>query len=188
MVKMKGFGALLRMTAVLTLVCTLTALLLSVVYAATNEMYEKNLLAEKQKAIAALFDREAVQTQTLTANGLDVTEVYRVTEYGVTLGYCANVKSAGFGGDMDMMVAIEPQGTLLGVRIVAMSETPGLGSRAAEQSHLSQYRGLGPMASVVLEEDVDAISGATISSRAVNEGVNRALEVLMSYVTGGNAE
>lgn len=178
--------SLVRIVAVLTLICTLVALLLSGVYAMTNEVYEQNILRVKQAAIAALFDLETVETEALDLTlDMEIEEAYRVTDSGVLLGYCANVKSAGFGGDIDMMVAIDPNGTVLGVKIVSMSETPGLGSRVGTAAHLSQYEGIGASDAPVLGEDVDAVSGATVSSRAVNAGVNRALRALLFYQTLG---
>lgn len=178
--------SLVRIAAVLTLICTLVALLLAGVYSMTNEIYEQNILRVKQEAIASLFDRETVTTEALDLTlDMAVEEAYRVSENGALLGYCANVKSAGFGGDIDMMIAIDPSGALLGVQIVSMSETPGLGSRAGEEAHLSQYKGLGSDKTLTLGEEIDAISGATVSSKAVNAGVNAALEVLSYYRTLG---
>ncbi len=177
-------ASLARIAAVLTLICTLVAVLLSVVYAVTDDVYQKNLLETKQQAIASLFELDTVATEALPTEGFAVEELYRVSRDGAVLGYCANVKSAGFGGDIDMMVAISPDGALLGVKIVAMAETPGLGSRAGEDEHLDQYKGTfayGDDEYLTLGEHVDAISGATISSEAVNAGVNAALEALLTY-------
>lgn len=189
MAEKTSFAAFARMVAVLTLICTLVAMLLAGVYALTIDTYEENLLATKRAAIASLFDRETVDTEMLSTEGFEVEELYRVTDGGALLGFCANVKSAGFGGDIDMMVAISPEGNLLGVKIVAMSETPGLGSRAGEDEHLSQYKGsftYGDEEYLTLGEQVDAISGATVSSRAVHAGVNTALEALLYYRQAGD--
>ena len=174
--------SLVRIAAVLTLICTLVALLLAGVYGMTNEIYEQNILRVKQTAIASLFGLETVETEALDLTlDMAVEEAYRVSDNGTLLGYCANVKSAGFGGDIDMMVAIDQSGAMLGVRIVSMSETPGLGSRTGEAAHLDQYKGAMSDGTLVLGEDVDAISGATISSKAVHAGVNAALEALAHY-------
>ena len=173
--------SLVRIAAVLTLICTLVALLLSGVYGLTNEIYGQNILRVKQEAVAALFGLETVTTEALSTEGFAIEEAYRVSDNGALLGYCANVKSAGFGGDIDMMVAIDPSGAMLGVQIVSMSETPGLGSRTGEAAHLDQYKGAMSDGTLVLGEDVDAISGATISSKAVHAGVNAALEALAHY-------
>lgn len=163
------------MVIVLTVICTLVAALLSGVYALTNDRYEQNVLFAKQSAVAALYGGEAVETEMLPVRGGEVEELYLVSLDGELLGYCANVKSAGFGGDIDMMVAADAEGKLLGVRIVSMSETPGLGSRVENEAHLGQYRGLDVYTDVTLGKQLDAVSGATISSKAVNEGVRRAL-------------
>lgn len=198
--------AFLRTAGVLTLICTLVAALLSGVYALTNGVYEQNLLRAKQTAIASLFEEQiAVVCETSEQaeivlkeqiSGVEGVEacyaVYAKTEFRSLVGYCASVTASGFGGDISMMVAVSQEGDVLGVEIVSMSETPGLGSRAGEQEHLAQYVGtpnhviLG--GGVVLGEDVDAISGATISSKAVNEGVNRALEALWACYFGGDPE
>ena len=162
------------MVIVLTVICTLVSALLAGVYALTNDLYESNVLFAKQSAIAALYGHEQVETEALPAGG-EVEELYRVSLDGQLLGYCVNVKSAGFGGNIDMMVAADADGRLLGVRIVSMSETPGVGSRVEDEAHLGQYRGLDVQDDVVLGKQVDAVSSATISSKAVNEGVRRAL-------------
>ena len=68
---------------------------------------------------------------------------------------------------------------------MSLSETPGLGSRVQEAAYLDQYKG--QSGTLTLGEDVDAIAGATVSSRAVLNGVNRAVEILNRTVKGGEA-
>ena len=183
---------ILRIALSLLIICTVVSAVVSAVHGLTYEKYQQNLLEQKRTAISALFGGTAVDCEELATEGDSVEELYRVRRDGNVVGYCANVKSAGFGGDIDMMVAISPDGELLGVRIVSMSETPGLGSRAGEEDYLSQYEqmtfpGSHAHEDLVLGEDVDAISGATISSRAVLSGVNAALDALLPYiVVGGN--
>ena len=180
-----------RIAAVLTLICTLVAALLSFVYSATNDQYEQNMLNAKREAIASLYGLDEVDTESLSVAGDAVKELYLVSANGRVLGCCANVKSVGFGGEIDMMVAADADGKLRGVRIVTMSETPGLGSRVGEQDYLGQYEGIDvvdvAIGNATLDEQVDAISGATISSKAVKNGVNLALEEIQRYygiVTG----
>ncbi len=179
----KPGAELFRIASVLTLICTLVATLIAVVYALTDDVYQANLMATKQAAIAGLFEQDTVDCERLPAQQNEPQELYRVTKNGELLGFCANVQSAGFGGDIDMMVALSPAGVMLGVDIVAMSETPGLGSRVGEVDHLAQYQGLDVYTDPpVLGENVDAISGATISSKAVLAGVNTALDALSEYI------
>jgi electron transport complex protein RnfG len=70
---------------------------------------------------------------------------------------------------------------LIGVEIISLSETPGLGSRVDDAEYLAQYSGMSVNKVPALGEDVDAISGATISSRAVLSGVQKALNALKQY-------
>lgn len=73
-----------------------------------------------------------------------------------------------------MIVGVAEDGTVLGVQILTLSETPGLGARVAEDSFLSRFTQSTPPYSV--GENIDAVAGATISSRAVAAAVNAAVE------------
>ncbi|MCI8388536.1 MAG: FMN-binding protein, partial [Clostridiales bacterium] len=72
-------------------------------------------------------------------------------------------------------------GQLAGIKIVSHAETPGLGSRVNDNEYLSQYNGLS--GKLTISKDVDAISGSTISSKAVLAGVNSALDAYSSIFT-----
>lgn len=158
----------------LLLICAIVAGVVSFVYALTADQYEKNIRETKNQAIGEIFGRSELICEELPFDGEET--VYEVKENGVLIGYCVEVKSAGFGGDIEMMVGCTLDRKILGVSIVSLSETPGLGAKVNEDAFLSQYAGKGE--GVELGTDVDAISGATISSRAVTDGVNRATEAL----------
>ena len=64
-----------------------------------------------------------------------------MTSGGDILGYAASVSPLGFGGALDMMVGVNSDGTIAGMKIVSHSETPGLGSRVDAPDYLSQYTG-----------------------------------------------
>ncbi|MBQ7320288.1 MAG: RnfABCDGE type electron transport complex subunit G [Clostridia bacterium] len=186
--KQGGALAIVRITLSLLVICAIVSAVVTAVHGLTYETYQLRLLEQKQAAISALFDGAAVSCEALPTEGDEVKELYRVCVGETVVGYCANVSSAGFGGDIDMMVAVSPDGVLRGVQIVSMSETPGLGSRVSRAEYLAGYAGMTLFGShaqedLVLGEDIDAISGATISSRAVLSGVNAALRVLRQYVT-----
>lgn len=88
-------------------------------------------------------------------------------------GYVVVLDSKGYGGEVRVNVGISPQGEVLGVIISKHSETPGLGAKADNAGFLEQYKG--KKGSVTLN-DIDAISGATITSRAVTNAVDTALK------------
>ncbi len=158
----------------LLLICTVIAGLVSFCYALTFDAYEKNLQEKRNRAVSSIFERDGLACEVLSEDGKTI--VYEVSENGAAVGYCVEVSSGGFGGDVAVMVGYNADMTVCGVSILSHSETPGLGARVTEDFFLAQFEG--QSGALVLGSDVDAISGATISSRAVTDGVNLATETL----------
>ena len=93
-------------------------------------------------------------------------------------GYVIEVTPSGFGSTIDMVVGVSMDGAVTGVSIIDMSETSGLGANAQKESFRSQY--VGKTGELAVKKDggeIDALTGATITSRAVTSGVNTALRV-----------
>lgn len=100
-------------------------------------------------------------------------EIYTVFTGEAVAGYAYLAKGKGYGGYIDILVALEDETTIRGISIVRHSETPGLGAKITENEYRDQYIGL-DIDDAVLEYDggqVDAITGATISSKAVADAV-----------------
>ena len=124
---------------------------------------------EKIRSVLVVTDKGIVET------GL-VKNLYASDD-----GYVVEVAPAGFGGAITMMVGILPDGTVNGISIVSHTETAGLGSVAgadtsAGQSFRDQF--VGQSGSLAVDKDggtIDSITSATITSRAVTNGVNAAL-------------
>jgi electron transport complex protein RnfG len=100
---------------------------------------------------------------------------YKGLKGGQAVGVIALTEGAGYAGPVRLMVTMDPEGSVSSVRILGMSETPGIGTKVAELAFLDQYVGKSPGDPVALEQDVQAVSGATVSSKAVNAGVQKAL-------------
>ena len=170
-----GALKILRIAFSLTMICVCVALAVSLSYALTRDKIEEKRIATERAAIAAVFGAEDITYRTLEDVPSDVSAIFEVSDRdGNVCGYAVSVSPSGFGGNIDMIVGIAADGRMVGVNITSLSETPGLGSRVADSVYLSQYTGLGGD-KLTLGVDVDAISGATISSRSVLSGVNRAL-------------
>lgn len=169
---------MLRMVLSLTVICVCVALLLSVVHALTEDKINENLAEAERAGIIRVFGFDDISYSPLSGTPDTVNAVYEVRRGGDLIGWCVTVSPNGFGGNIDMVVGIGTGGKIVGVTITALSETPGLGSRVSEESYLGGYAQLDAAAPLVLNSDVDAISGATISSRSVLAGVNRATEAV----------
>ena len=175
---MKNFLYILRLAGTLLIITALVAAALAGVNAITEERIAA-ITAEKMKtAIAEVLGGEAELTETeFTDETGIVTKVYASER-----GYAVEVKPGGFGGTITMMVGVDADGKVLGISIVTHTETASLGEVAASKSAKGQqFRGqyagqTGPLAVKKDGGTIDAISSATITSRAVTNGVNTALE------------
>lgn len=107
------------------------------------------------------------------------------------VGYAVTAVCAeGYGGDIKVMVGLSPELKILKVKILSASETPGLGAKASEPKFIDQYKEKSGELSVVKggasnENEISAISGATITSKAVTKAVNAATSVLQKKIENG---
>ena len=112
-----------------------------------------------------------------------ISEVYEGKDGADIVGYTVKVLPKGYGGEIELIVGISSDGKITGINIGNMSETPGLGAKAKESDFQSQFTDK-PASDLTLvkgsassEDEVSAISGATITSTAVTNGVNVAIEL-----------
>jgi len=182
---MKKKPGIARIALTLTLISSLIAGVVALVNQVTYEKIEENLEADRREAIVAIFASESATYESLGTVPDSVESVYIVKDGDAALGYCVNLNAGGFGGDINMMVGVGRDGRIIGVSIVSMSETPGLGTKVNDKNYLSQYIGQG--SDLAFGTEVDGISGATVSSKAVLAGVNEALDTLikMNLIGGG---
>ena len=110
--------------------------------------------------------------------------VFKGKKSGVVVTAALKTSVAGFGGNVEVLTVFDiASGKILGAKTLSQSETPGLGSRISDdsESFIKQFQGMGYTNGVKLSSNggqVDAISGATISSGAFADAVNNAVELL----------
>ena len=109
-------------------------------------------------------------------------------------GYVVTVTSKeGYGGDIQFTVGFDMKGTVTGISMLSISETAGLGMKAKEKEFLDKYVGKSGGEFVVDKDnttgaanEIDAISGATVTTRAVTKGVNAAYITVALILNGGD--
>ncbi len=192
---------------ILTVITLVAGFLLGLVHDITLEPiakanYEKEQAAYKNVfADAASFEEYAdfdadAATQTAIDAGYanDLVEGAQVAldASGNTLGYVITVTSTeGSQANITLSMGVTTEGVLNGYATTSISETPGLGSKVADADFKSQFEGKNVEAYTVTktgatsESEIDALSGATISSRAVTNAVNAGLAYFRS-IGGGN--
>lgn len=163
---------ILRLTLTLLLITAVVAGLLAFVNELTAGKIDE---LTRQKAEQAM--REVLPAQDYTpldaALPQGVTEAYRAGD----AGYVVRVAPNGFGGAIDLMVGVRADGTVNGVAVIAHSETASLGANCTREEFRAQYAGgAGPFAVRQDGGTIEALTGATVTSRAVTDGVNAALD------------
>ena len=194
---------ILKNTIILTLITLVAGLGLGFVYEITKDPIAQAQDSAKKEAWQAVFPEadinefeavdvdEKVAEAAIKAVGAKATvdEVCKVGEEGYVI---TTTDKEGYGGDIQVSVGIQSDGTVTGVSFLSISETAGLGMKAKEPSFYEQYVGKNPTKFAVSKdggdgEQIDALSGATITSRAVTGAVNAALGYYQNaFGQGGN--
>ena len=172
------------------LVLTVIALVAAVALATTNLITEKPIaeqnLGENQQALKAMFPEadEFAEVSPGESSGVDF--VYEVKQSGQTIGYAVKETVQGYGGSIEVLTGMESGGILRGISVGGpdFKETEGLGARAKEPEFTDQFAGKTPP--LKLGETIDGISGATITSRAVVDGVNQGVQKVQSLTGDGD--
>ena len=166
----------LRLAVTLLVIAGVMAAALAGVNSVTAPIIEKLTYEKTQAAVSAVLPGGG---DTVEFPAMDlVSKVYQGEN-----GYAVEVTPSGFDNTITMMVGVDNDGAVTGISIIDHSETAGLGAvaaatTAAGEAFRAQFKGL--TGSVSVSKDggqIDAITGATITSRAVCEGVNAALAV-----------
>jgi len=177
---------ILKVGFILFAITAISALVLAVVNNFTAPVIsENNRLAQDAAMRLVLQDAPGFVAVEYTPDaGSCVTEVFDANGIGTVV----KVSPAGYGGKIDMVVGVDNNLKVTGVEIISQSETAGLGSNCTNDSFKAQFIGKTENISVVKngakENEIDAISSATVTSKAVTKGVNDALAAVKSMKGG----
>ena len=186
------------MVFVLTFIAAISAIAVSMVYIKTKPTIDENSKITETRAIAALFgddfDNNPLEEKTVIKkkNGKDMA-IYPLRKNGSVYALAINTHSGkGFGGNVYLMVGFYLDGTMAGYEVLNHQETPGLGSKIAENKFMSQFRNLylseNSLALRSHGGEIDAITSATISSKAVLDAVKRAKKAYDKFTLGAKNE
>lgn len=143
-------GRIIKLGIILAVFCLISAGLLAYVYLLTQPRIELNSKVAYEKSVEEVLPEEGG-------------------------GKAIRVSARGYSGPFDMLVGIDKEGKVSGLKILNQRETPGLGANISKPSFLKQFVGKSAQDPIEPKKDIDAITGATISSRGVCEGVRQAL-------------
>lgn len=169
----------------LAIICAIAAFGLSFTYAVTRERIAAQIWAEQIKAARVVLpkvkkdedfkERKDLQEQ-LKKKLPELDKIFEGYSNGEVVGYAVQVLPRGYGGPITMIVGIRLDGKTTGISIVNHKETPGLGTEIENPAWQKQFKEKTVKDRLEVNKDVDAISGATISSKAISKGVKEALK------------
>ncbi|MDD2578645.1 MAG: RnfABCDGE type electron transport complex subunit G [Eubacteriales bacterium] len=178
-------NSMLMPVIVLCLIGLITTGLLAFTYDLTREARETQALALVNENRLLIFP-QAVEFEAVEAGeqpAETIQEAYIAKDSSQqTLGYLYVAAPRGYAGDVPVMIGVLPDGSIQGIQVLANDETPGLGKKIEVPAFLSQFTGEAVDQDFVTKADtpdqfvIDAVSGATISSRAVADAINDAAE------------
>ena len=190
-IKRKGDN-FVRDALILCGITVVAGLLLALAYNITKKPIEEAKNKTEQLSYQAVlpegktFEEEEALNEKLEAFTPEGSEIERVRvakdAKGEEAGYVFLVTSKeGYGGSIQFSMGVKMDGTIGGIEIIEMSETAGLGAKCVEDEFKSQYQGKSGEVSLVKgeasnENEVSAISGATITSKAITNAVNQVLK------------
>lgn len=188
---------IIELTLKLFLTCLIVAGLLGATNMVTKDKIAAINLEKTQVAMKAVvadpdnstFSDALALTDEMTAAALagggTLTEAYEVLVDGAPAGHAVKVVASGSQGSIEMMVGLDAEGAVTGVSVVKHAETAGIGTKVVDNEPavsgvgvLDQFVGMSAAdGTLTVGSNVDAITGATVSTRGVTAGVNAALAV-----------
>ena len=170
---------IIRPAAVLLVITVVAGGVLGAVQSITKPAIDaqnaKSQAEAMQKVFAEADEFKAVEG--FAADGI-VVDANGAYKGGELCGYVIEVKPSGFGGEVDTLVGVDTEGAVTGLVVMSHSETPGLGAKATDEAWAGQFAGMTGADLAVTKDGgkVQAITSATITSRAVSEGAKAACD------------
>lgn len=185
---MKNLRSIISPTVALTVICLVVAVALALTYSLTKPM-----LQQRQQQTATAANKKVMpDAHSFNEKKIDAFVYYEaVDEDGKVIGYVFDTTAKGYSSEFTIKTGISSRGKIVGIDLLNLNETPGLGQNALEDDFLNQYKtdvpkgGFSVVKSDAQQPDqILALTGATITAQAVTNGVNKAIEIYTAVRQG----
>jgi electron transport complex protein RnfG len=172
-------GKIIKLAVTLGVFCVISAGMLAYVFKITVPRIEANAKASFEGSLRKVLPG-AESFKSVAAPGAK-NEIYEGYTGGQAVGLAVKVAPRGYSSEIVMLVGVDPELRVKGMKILNQRETPGLGTNVEKPKFQKQFIGKGVKDAFEPKKDIDAITGATISSRGVCEGVKAVLKDAEQY-------
>lgn len=171
---------ILKLGLILMVYALIAGLLLGVVNHVTRPQIKKQKRKKQLSAKKAVIP-EANFFEKDTINGLPFDKAYKSKEKGAVLGYIVKGQAKGYSSTVKLVVGLNKDFSIKNIEIVSQQETPGLGAKCENKGFKKQFENLSNPENIYVKKDngkIAALTGATITSRAVSKAVRESIKKL----------
>lgn len=169
-----------KLSLTLALICAIAGASLAATYSVTSKIIAERQQAELNRALGELLP-DADKFEEVTKEDI---RYYLATKAGKNVGAIMLSAGGGYGGPINLLVSIDMSGKVRAVRVTEHRETAGIGNKVEEASFLRQFVDKTPADKLAVGQDIQTVSGATISARGVTAGVKNALQGFEVHLLG----
>ncbi len=169
---------------VFILAITLVVAVLVLAYAhsiADQLIVEEDVSPEMRENLVEIYDDDATFSEFEYEDNL----FFVVREAGTVTGMAHVAAGSGYGGEIEVLVGMDDAGDIVGMNVLEHSETPDLGDRVFEDDFKDRFMGLGYNDPIEIGEDVQGVTGATVSAEALAEAAREAVAVTFDALRSG---
>lgn len=175
---MRNIKEIIRVGVILFVITAISSLLLAYANSITSPIIEENTRIKTEQSMkTVLSTADSFEKVEVDMDG--ITEVYSGMSNNELKGVCIISEVNGYGGAIKVITAVDTDKKVTGIDILTHSETPGLGAKAVSPEFKEQFAGkeygITVVKNTAKDNEIQAISGATITSNAVTEAVNISL-------------
>ena len=173
-------NSVFKITMNLGIACFLSGVILATAFAITEPVAAEQRVKTKNDAMKELVkDAESFKT----IDGKD--GWYAAIKGGKVIAYVVPASGKGYAGKIDMLAAVTTDGKAMDFKVLKHAETPGLGDKMVQPKFRNQFANKDPkdmeVVKVPTDKNIQALTGATITSRAVTKGIREAVEAVAAY-------
>lgn len=181
---------IIQMVVVLLLIAVICSAGVAAIYDATKDTIAQQKAEKEQESLKLVLpehDNDPVKDAVKIKFSGEEYQCYVAKKGGQPVGYAVKAGNMnGYNGHVEVLTGFTPDGTIINSQATVLAETPGLGQKAIEPKYHDQFNGKNPSAFRLTVKkdggDVDAISAATITSRAYAHAVQTAYDALMTHL------
>lgn len=175
----------LKLGGILFLLTAICVGILGAVNTVTSPIIKRNEMASEEKAMKTLItEAESFESAEEIQDEI-VKKVFLAKKGMDTVGYVLRLEPNGYGGAIKLLIGVDKEGNIKGIRILEHSETPGFGANADKDSFKNQFANRNTPLKVTKSnpdvDEIEAITGATITTTAVTDAVNIAAQYILDH-------